>query len=125
MEYRKIRADELKASGRIMAQAFHAQHFHEAENESGHDHEYHYGAFTDEGKMMATLCAPPHSVNYFGKYVPMAAVGGVASLPEYRRGGHMRKLMTAMLRDAKDRGDKLAGLYPFSHEFYRKFGFEQ
>lgn len=125
MEYRKIRADELVASGRVMAQAFHASSFEEARNESGHEHEYFYGAVTEEGKMIATLCAPPHSVNYYGQYVPMAAVGGVASLPEYRRGGHMRHLITAMLRDARERGDKLAGLYPFSHIFYRKFGFEQ
>lgn len=125
MEYRKIRADELIASGRIMAQAFHAQSFREAENESGREHEYTYGAVDENGFMAATLCAPPHSVNYFGQYVPMAAVGGVASLPEYRRGGHMRRLITFMLQDAKARGDKLAGLYPFSHIFYRKFGFEQ
>ena len=125
MEYRKIRADEMAAAGRIMAQAFHAQNFQESLNESGHDHEYFYGAVQEDGHMAATLCAPPHSVNYFGQYVPMAAVGGVASLPESRRGGHMRKLITFMLQDAKQRGDKLAGLYPFSHIFYRKFGFEQ
>ena len=37
MEYRKIRADEMAAAGRIMAQAFHAQNFQESLNESGHD----------------------------------------------------------------------------------------
>ena len=72
MEYRKIRADEMAAAGRIMAQAFHAQNFQESLNESGHDHEYFYGAVQEDGHMAATLCAPPHSVNYFGQYVPMA-----------------------------------------------------
>ena len=124
MEYRKIHADELAASSRIMAQAFHFKDFKEAENDTGDKHEYLYGAFDDDHVMRCTLSAPPRQVNYYGQFVPMAAVGGVASLPEARKGGNMRNLITFMLQDAKARGDKLSALYPFSHEFYRKFGYE-
>lgn len=124
MEYRKIRADEFQSAIRIQAQAFHYQNFKDEVNDTGDKHRYVYAAMDGEF-MAASLVASPHSVNYYGQYVPMTAVGGVACLPEYRRGGHMRNLLTYTLQDAKNRGDKLAGLYPFSHEFYRKFGFEQ
>ena len=85
---------------------------------------YCYGAFTDEGKMTSSVVANPYRCTYWGQSVGMCGVGGVATFPEYRREGHMRHLMPYVLKAAYDRGDVLSALFPFSHPFYRKFGFE-
>lgn len=124
MEYRRIHADELAASSRIMAQAFHFTNYQDPNNDTGDKHEFLYGAFDEKNVMRCTMSVPSRRVNYHGQFAPMATVGGVASLPEVRRGGNMRGLITFMLQDVKARGDKLSALYPFSHEFYRKFGYE-
>lgn len=83
-----------------------------------------YGAFTDEGILTSSVIANPYRCSYWGHTVGMCGVGGVATLPQYRREGHMRKLIPFVLQAAYQRGDVLSSLFPFSHPFYRKFGFE-
>ena len=128
MEYRRLTPDENRESGRIMGQAFQNEHFCNLPFGEGAEalemSRRLYGAFDESGVMAATVSIPLHTVRYFDADVPLAAVGGVACLPAWRRGGVMRGLLTYALEDARGRGGKLAALYPFSHPFYRKFGFE-
>ena len=86
--------------------------------------EYSFGAFTDEGKMTSSVIANPYKCSYWGHIVGMSGIGGVATFPEYRREGHMRHLLPFVLKASYDKGDVLSSLFPFSHIFYRKFGFE-
>lgn len=54
------------------------------------------------------------------------AMGGVTStgvLPTHRRRGLLRALMTAMLRDSRDRGEPLAGLSASEGGIYGRYGF--
>lgn len=54
------------------------------------------------------------------------AMGGVTStgvLPTHRRRGLLRALMTAMLRDCRDRGEPLAGLGASEGGIYSRYGF--
>lgn len=81
-------------------------------------------AFDDAGKMMASLQLIPYSVWYEGKEVGMGGIGGVSTLPEYRRQGSIRALMEHSLREMHERGMALSALYPFSHAYYRQFGYE-
>lgn len=83
-----------------------------------------FGAFTDDGDMMATVMNNRLSMRMDGGQYPLAGVGGVATHPAYRRGGAVRALMSALLRQARAEGFAFSGLYPFSHPFYRKFGYE-
>ena len=48
----------------------------------------------------------------------------MASLPEHRKGGAVRRLFTYTLPWMRDQGAVFSCLYPFSHSFYRKFGYE-
>lgn len=59
-----------------------------------------------------------------GAQVGMAGIGGVATLPEARRRGFVRALFRYTLEEARENGDIVSYLFPFSHVFYRKFGYE-
>ena len=62
---------------------------------------------------------------YFdGGIAPARGVGGVASDPVSRGQGHIRALLKAVLQDDRKSGQLFSVLYPFSHPFYRKFGYE-
>lgn len=86
--------------------------------------EHSYGAFTDDGKMTSSVISTPYRCSYWGHVVGMSGIGGVATFPEYRREGHMRHLLPFVLKASYDKGDVLSSLFPFSHIFYRKFGYE-
>lgn len=84
-----------------------------------------WAAFEDDGAtMMATMTVIPWRARFDGHEVTMAGIGGVASLPQYRRGGAIRGCFEAALPHMYAGGALLSYLYPFSHAFYRKFGYE-
>jgi len=83
-----------------------------------------WGCFADDGPMMACLTNNSYHIHYDGRIVRMGGVGGVATLPEYRHGGAVRALFAAMLRQAREKGEVFSTLYPFSHAYYRQFGYD-
>lgn len=77
-----------------------------------------------EGKTAhSCLGVLPIRARFDGRIVELGGIGGVASLPQYRRKGGIRALMNAVLRDMYDRGFVFSGLYPFSRAYYKKFGY--
>jgi predicted acetyltransferase len=82
------------------------------------------GAFDDNGKLLAGLELLPFEVWFDGTSVGMGGIGGVVSRVEDRRGGNIRKLFELVFQEMYDRGDVFSYLYPFSHPYYRKFGYE-
>lgn len=84
-----------------------------------------YAAFLDDNETMTScLSVLPFSVNFDGKRVKMAGIGGVSSLPHYRRTGGIRGCFETMLPELYKEGYVLSMLYPFSTSYYRKFGYE-
>ena len=81
-----------------------------------------WGAF-DGARLTAGLVDNRYRVRVFGKIVEMSGIGGVASLPEGRNSGHVRRVMVESLRSAAASGCAVAALYPFSFAFYEKFGY--
>ncbi len=84
-----------------------------------------WAAFDEQsGEMASTLYVTDYRVRFDGGVCKMGGVGGVASLPQYRRAGGIRacfqKALPAMHRD----GYVFSYLYPFSTAYYRKFGYE-
>lgn len=65
-----------------------------------------------------------YDVWFDGAVVKATGVGGVASLPESRGSGGIRKIFEALLPEWYRDGITFSILYPFSHEFYRQFGYE-
>lgn len=66
-----------------------------------------------------------YDVWFDGVLTKATGVGGVASLPEARGNGGIRKIFEVLIPDWYRDGVTFSILYPFSHEFYRKFGYEQ
>lgn len=59
-----------------------------------------------------------------GQRYAMGGIAGVATWPEYRRGGMVKKLLLQSLKVMRERGQTISFLHPFKFEFYRKFGWE-
>lgn len=55
---------------------------------------------------------------------PTGGVASVATPPEYRRQGHVGRLLEKSLAEYRERGIRFAVLWPFDYAFYRQFGWE-
>lgn len=85
---------------------------------------YTWGCFNDAGKLSAAVINNPFHCWYEGQKVAMGGVGGVASLPEGRTKGAVRAIFRAIFADMRAKGEFLSTLYPFSHSYYRQYGYE-
>ncbi len=127
---RKLKPEERYYSGLHMAVAFEGGFDllkeRAAAGEAKEDpHADCWAAFPEEGKPpVASFVMNKFNARFDGHTVKMGGVGGVATLPPYRRGGAIRACMQASFRDLFDSGFVLSSLYPFSTAYYRKFGFE-
>ena len=71
------------------------------------------------------VCACRHywfRVRLRGRRHEMPGLSAVASPPEYRRRGHVRRLLGESLAEYRERGDYLTALWAFEHPFYEKYG---
>ncbi|MCL1963617.1 MAG: GNAT family N-acetyltransferase [Firmicutes bacterium] len=84
-----------------------------------------YGAIGTNGRVLAGMEVIPFTMWFDGQRVPMYGVGGVASAPESRRQGNIRGIFRKAFEDIYEKGAVFSHLYPFSHDYYRKFGYEQ
>ena len=79
----------------------------------------------DEGGMQARLSMIHYQVHLGADViVPMGGIGGVSCLPASRGKGYVGALLTATLERMRDLGMVISSLYPFSWEFYRRYGWE-
>lgn len=94
-----------------------------AEAES--DRIHHWAAFADDNReMMSTFTVSDYNIRFDGHSCKMGGIGGVATLPQYRRRGGIRACFEAALPDMYEKGYDFSYLYPFSTGYYRKFGYE-
>lgn len=138
MIIRKIKPEELKRTNELFSIAFefaednskNAQEVYEdtINNPSSRDNLYwmeRYAAFEDDDKtMMSFFVAKPYPVHFDGHHCTMTGIGGVATLPQYRRRGGIRGCFEKALVDMYESGYEFSYLYPFSTAYYRKFGYE-
>lgn len=127
-EIRRLSQEESKLHDAISSICFNYP-FDPDKEESKEDKElaspaeWSWGYFLD-GELCSALQEIPYQVRLDGNDVAMSGIGDVVTLPHYRRGGKVRALFAAMLNDAYEKGTALSALAPFSHSFYRKFGYE-
>ena len=138
MIIRKIKPEELKRTKELFATAFEFTYDNEDDamkvyedcignpkSREDEDPLNKYAAFEDDDKTMTScIYLTSYEMNFDGARKKMAGVGGVSSLPQYRRHGGIRKCFEALLPDIYKEGVDFAYLYPFSSVYYRKFGFE-
>lgn len=81
-----------------------------------------WGAFID-GQLISVSTALSFQMQYEDQVVPLNGVGSVATLPEYRRRGAVRSILSTLLREAREQGAVFSYLFPFSFSYYDQFGY--
>lgn len=76
-----------------------------------------------DGQVVGTLVLYPLTAYVRGQKVPVTGVGSVCVSPEHRRRGVAEALMRAALREMRQKGRALSGLYAWRGSYYRKFGY--
>jgi len=126
MEVRILKKEELLERNKITSVAFQYSYDLKVDENAQYptDYQVDYGAFDDDGKMMACMEAIQHEIYFDGHIVKSAGIAGVASLPEYRHKKAVRRIFEAVFEDMKPKNQYISQLYPFSYEYYNKFGYE-
>ena len=128
MELRTYREGDEAALVRLMGAAFGIgeadarEYFDEEKNARVDLDQVH--VIEEDGEVRASATVLPMEVFVDGGAVPMGGVAAVMAHPAYRRRRYAGDLMRAALRGMKERGQNLSLLSPFSHAFYRTFGYE-
>lgn len=139
MIVRKIRQEECKRTQQFCSLAFEykytdtdksaqdilAQIVTNPQSRQDLNWQSQWAAFEDDDRtMLSTFTVVPYRANFDGNNVLMTGIGGVATLPQYRKRGGIRHCFEKALPDMYENGAALSYLYPFSTAFYRKFGYE-
>ena len=117
MVVRKLTARERFEANMISAIAFH-QRMEDPEKkreEWAQETTEDWGAFTDDGKMMARILHYRFEAQMDGQLIPNGGIGAVSTLPEYRNTGAIRSIFNALLPEAYRSGEVISTLYPFNH----------
>lgn len=129
MELRKYRVEDRGALARLAKTAFgegglagYWESYYDPENERLDLDQIH--VIEEDGEPRATATVLPLEVFVDGEAAPMGGVAAVTAHPAYRRRGYAGGLMRAALRGMRGRGTHLSMLWPFSHAFYRAYGWE-
>lgn len=126
MIYRKIKKEEAKEFAKLSATAFHCN----VENQYKEIEEDEYFEDTirvmenDKGKFVAGLRLIEMEMYLDGNPVKCGGIGDVSSYPEYRRSGNISELFDYTLTEMYKKDYIISYLYPFSHPYYRKYGYE-
>lgn len=123
MIVRKTHPEEYRRVNELFAICFE-QPYQNCPIDPEQDDATHWAAFDDSAAMMSTFTISDFFVHFDGHCCSMGGIGGVATLPEYRRRGGVRACFEAALPDMYARGYDFSYLYPFSTAYYRKFGYE-
>lgn len=128
MEARKIKPEEHIDALKIISIAFRrSKDFSCADKEP---EEFYNGYetvrafFNDDNKMCAAMEISPFKISFEGRTTDMAGIGGVVTLPEERNKGYIRRLFQYCFKEMRENKQWLSFLYPFSSEYYRKYGYE-
>ena len=89
------------------------------------EHSTTIGAFDDyTEKLVGQLLILPLNMTIHNQNYKMGGIGFVATYPEYRNRGIMKKLMEKALEEMRRNQQAISVLAPFSVSFYRQFGWE-
>jgi predicted acetyltransferase len=125
VEIRRLRPGEEAAFVDVQAAAFGARHAPERlSEETAFIAEIHPWVALVEGRPAGVAALLDLRLTLpGGSRLPMAGVTWVGVLPTHRRRGILRRLMGALLHDARERGDPVAGLTVSEAPIYGRFGF--
>lgn len=123
MEIRRLTADDWLAHKHIKAEAF-AQGARPAPDELPPLQQSPSLGVFDGTRLVAASTVHPLHVTWGDHDAPLGGVAGVACTVGERVRGHVGRLLAQSLREMREDGQYLSGLYPFSYAFYRRHGWE-
>jgi predicted acetyltransferase len=126
MEIRRLCPEEMPQVHRMRTVVYNGRHDYskdEAPDPLAHPARWCWGAFQN-GKMLSSMVELPFLMRFDGSSVPMSGIGGVGTLPEARNSGCVPAVFAKLLPEAYEQGAVFSSLTPFSHAYYRKFGYE-
>ena len=123
MIVRKTLPEEYRRVNELFAICFETP-YQNCPIDPDNDPNTHWAAYDSDGEMMSTFTVSDYTVLFDGHDCLMGGIGGVATLPEYRRRGGIRACFNAALKDMYGAGYAFSYLFPFSTAYYRKFGYE-
>lgn len=82
------------------------------------------GVFAEDGTLLSAMIQIDYSARFEGQDMKLLGIGGVVSDPMARGQRGVRQLFEEGLPRLRDAGYVFSALYPFSHQFYRKFGYD-
>lgn len=77
----------------------------------------------DGAKLVTSFGAFPFTMRANGEAIAFAGVTAVGTRPEYRRQGLVRKIMTQAIKDQRERGQSVAGLWASQAAIYQRYGY--
>ena len=127
-EIRKLAADEIIQLKKIHTVVYNQRRDYSTEESQktdplDHPADWAWGVF-EKTKLLAGMFEVDYLMRFDGNSVKMSGISGVGTLPEARKGGHIRHIFEKLLPQARENGVVFSNLCPFSHDFYRKFGYE-
>lgn len=124
MIIRKITPEERVEAAKVQSTAFNIGSDLMTMEDPTTGYEFIRAAFNDAGKLCSCMEVIPFEASFNGMKVKMAGIGGVASLPEERGMHTIQRIFEAAFAEMRQNGQLLSYLYPFSHNYYRKYGYE-
>lgn len=122
-EFRRLSADRRVQFQQVVDYAFHAEdgpQQYDGPDSTPDRQGQRYGVFADD-ELRSVCTHYDFTASLRGEWAPVAGLASVATAPEYRRQGHVGRLVDGSLRAW--RGDyPLAALWPFEFEYYERFG---
>jgi predicted acetyltransferase len=132
VEIRRLKPEELPQLFKIHTVVYNLRNEYPAEKQNEenkqvdpleHPAEWAWGAF-EKGKLLSGMFEIDFLMRFDGNNAKMSGIGGVGTLPEARTGGLVRQIFERLLPEAYAQGAIFSNLTPFSHDFYRAFGYE-
>lgn len=123
---RPILPDELEGVARLRVIGFGGKNEKDALAELVDNPRYNFSHVLlaeFEGEAVGTATIFPVQMWLSGVPITIGAVAGVTVLPEFRRNGIASKMLEFSIVRMFAEGRALSVLFPFSHKYYRKFGY--
>lgn len=122
-EYRPVPEDDLDAYRAVLDYAFRAEAGPEPErDEDEPDPLGERRGLYDGDTLVTTAAHHRFTVSVRGRWLDIAGLSAVATLPQHRRQGYVSQLLRESLAEYREWDRPFCLLWPFKHAFYRRFG---
>jgi predicted acetyltransferase len=121
---RPVKPDEMAQYGALAAYVYAGRYGDTPDNIVSRSMrpEWTLGAFI-KGRLVAASTTLPLTMRCNGKAGKVGGISAVGTLPEYRRQGLVRQLMSHALTDMRQQGQNLAVLWASQAAIYQRYGF--